>query len=57
VTLANFDDFFFKEKVCAPVIGNVIVYRDANHLSNTFVKTLSPYIEPLVLEALKQKQG
>jgi hypothetical protein len=57
VTLANFDDFFCKEKVCAPVIGNVIVYRDANHLSSTFVKTLSPYIAPLVLEALKQKQG
>jgi hypothetical protein len=29
-------------------MGNVVVYRDSNHLTNTFVKTLIPYAEKLL---------
>ncbi len=31
---------------CAAVIGNVLVYRDANHLSATYAKTLAPSLRP-----------
>jgi hypothetical protein len=30
---------------CPAVIGDVIVYRDGNHLTATFVKTLTPWLE------------
>jgi hypothetical protein len=31
--------------VCRAVIGNALVYRDKSHLSATFARTLSPWIE------------
>jgi peptidoglycan/LPS O-acetylase OafA/YrhL len=52
VTLANFDDIYCDETVCFPVIGNVVVYRDANHLTNTFTRTLARFIEPYIQSAL-----
>lgn len=30
---------------CAPVVGNVLVYRDDDHLTNTYVRTLTPTVE------------
>lgn len=55
VTLVNLDDFFCAETQCSPVIGHVIVYRDAGHLTNTYVSTLSPFIEPKIIAALGDK--
>lgn len=55
VTLINFDDVFCDLENCFPVIGNVIVFRGDNHLTNTFTKTLAPYIEPYLLNALAAK--
>jgi peptidoglycan/LPS O-acetylase OafA/YrhL len=31
--------------ICRSVIGNALVYRDDNHLTATFARTLSPWIE------------
>ncbi len=36
---------------CPAVIGNVVVYRDAHHLTETYVNTLAPYIETELLRA------
>lgn len=55
VTLINFDEIYCDAQTCFPVIGNVIVYRDANHLTNTFTKTLAQYIKPAILRALAIK--
>jgi peptidoglycan/LPS O-acetylase OafA/YrhL len=55
VMLINFDDVFCDAENCFPVIGNVIVFRGDNHLTNTFTKTLAPYIEPYLLKALGEK--
>jgi hypothetical protein len=30
---------------CAPVIGNVLVYRDTNHLTGTYVRSLAPRLD------------
>ncbi|GAA4724596.1 Peptidoglycan/LPS O-acetylase OafA/YrhL, contains acyltransferase and SGNH-hydrolase domains [Promicromonospora umidemergens] len=29
---------------CDPVVGNVLVYRDDDHLTNTYVRTLGPFL-------------
>ena len=51
----NFDDVFCDSQACFPIIGNAIVYRDDNHLTDTFARTLAPYIEVYVLRALNTK--
>lgn len=55
VTLANLDKYFCDAKLCKPVIGHVVVFRDFNHLTNTFAVTLSPYLEEYITAALKQR--
>ena len=54
VNIAAFDDLYCTATTCPPVIGHVVVYRDDNHLTNTFTRTLSAFIEPYVLAAIKQ---
>lgn len=54
VKLAQFDDVYCTATSCPPVIGHVVVYRDDNHLTNTFTRTLAVFIEPYVLSAIKQ---
>ena len=52
VRLVNFDNVFCSSTACSPVIGHVIVYRDANHVTSTFTKTLGPYLLPHIRKAL-----
>ena len=35
---------------CSPVVGNVEVYRDAHHMTQTFALTLAPYLERALLK-------
>ena len=51
--LLNFDDIFCDELNCLPVIGHAVVYRDDNHLTDTFARTLAPYIEQEINKLLK----
>lgn len=48
VKLVNFDDIYCDEVNCLPVIGHVVVYRDDNHLTDTFARTLAPLLEPFI---------
>ena len=52
-TLADFTNVYCGATKCDAVIGGVIVNRDANHLTNTFARTLAPYIEQEINELLK----
>ncbi len=52
VSLVNFDNIYCRPSFCDAVIGNVIVYRDANHITSTFAKTLAPYLLPHIRNAL-----
>ena len=52
VTLIDFDNVFCEPNFCPPIIGNVIVYRGDSHLTNTFAKTLAPYILPALNAAV-----
>jgi hypothetical protein len=35
-------DYICPTKQCAPVIGDVLVYRQSSHLTNTYVRSLAP---------------
>ncbi|PRY59157.1 acyltransferase family protein [Glycomyces artemisiae] len=39
-------------ETCEPVVGNVLVYRDDAHMTNTFAATLGPYLEAELAAAL-----
>jgi peptidoglycan/LPS O-acetylase OafA/YrhL len=43
---------FLCSDVCPAVIGGIVTYADFNHMSATFSRTLAPYLEPAVLEAM-----
>ncbi|HWT33504.1 MAG TPA: acyltransferase family protein [Microbacterium sp.] len=45
VHIVDLTDRLCGTRTCPAVIGNVVVYRDSNHLTNTFVQTLLPYVE------------
>lgn len=44
--------YFCDESVCPPVIGNVRVYMDDNHITRSYMKTLSPMLEREMRTAL-----
>jgi hypothetical protein len=54
VTLVNFDDVFCDKNSCEPIIGNAVVYRDDNHLTDTFARTLGPLLEPVIQKVLEK---
>lgn len=37
-------DLFCDERTCYPVIGGVIVYRDANHITGSYAKSIAPML-------------
>jgi hypothetical protein len=55
VRLLNFDNVYCESSQCLPVIGNAVVYRDDNHLTDTFARTLAPAIETEIFSALTGK--
>jgi hypothetical protein len=44
VQLLDLTDRFCSPVQCMPVIGNVMVYRDHNHITDTYARSLRPYI-------------
>ncbi len=52
VSFVDFTDFVCEATTCPPVIGNVYVYRDFNHPTATYMRTLSPIVEEQLLAAL-----
>jgi peptidoglycan/LPS O-acetylase OafA/YrhL len=44
VRIMDFSDELCAGSVCQPVIGGQVVYRDSNHLTATFARTLSPQL-------------
>lgn len=46
VTAIDMNDYICPADMCAPVIGNVLVYRDSNHLTATYVQSLEDRLAP-----------
>lgn len=53
VIFADLTDYFCDVTTCYPVIGNVIVFRDDNHLTATYSRTLAPALKKPLQEALE----
>ncbi|MFG3338667.1 acyltransferase family protein [Glycomyces sp. NPDC048151] len=45
VSKIDLTDYICEADACPPVVGNVLVYRDDAHLTNTYARTLGPYLE------------
>jgi peptidoglycan/LPS O-acetylase OafA/YrhL len=45
VTLIDPTPMICPDEVCPAVIGDVLVYRDTNHLTATYARTLAPWLE------------
>ncbi|MEV7548349.1 acyltransferase family protein [Amycolatopsis sp. NPDC089917] len=52
VSLLDFSDYFCGRELCRPVVGNVLVYMDDNHVTASFMTTLSPVLERGMISAL-----
>jgi hypothetical protein len=44
--------FFCTTTVCRAVIGSVIVYFDSSHMTATYARSIAPFIEAPIVEAL-----
>lgn len=45
-------DYFKVDEEFQPIIGNVIIYRDDNHITNTYAESFGPIFEEKILEIL-----
>lgn len=52
VFFADMSDYFCDDETCYSVIGNIIVYRDAHHITAEYARTLSPFLKEHIVEAL-----
>ncbi|MGW4523872.1 acyltransferase family protein [Amycolatopsis sp. NPDC004378] len=52
VSVLDFSDYFCGHSLCRPVVGNVLVYMDDNHVTASFMTTLSPVLEKAMVAAL-----
>jgi len=55
VSVADFTDAFCTDELCKPVIGNVIVYTDVHHLTDTFTMTMIPRLREAIDAALAER--
>ncbi|AXJ08220.1 acyltransferase family protein [Arthrobacter sp. PM3] len=53
----DFSRFFCQKQVCPAVIGNVMVYKDDNHVTRTYMESLTPYFETEFLAATGWNAG
>ena len=51
--LINLTDLFCDQERCRPIIGNVVVYRDQGHVTDTYATTLAPYLGKRLVKALR----
>lgn len=50
VSALDFTEYLCPDGVCEPVIGNVAVYMDDNHLTWTYARTLAPAVRAALAE-------
>jgi peptidoglycan/LPS O-acetylase OafA/YrhL len=43
--VVDMNDYLCTSRTCLPVVGNVVVYRDTQHLTRTITLSLAPYLD------------
>ena len=44
VQVVDLNDFICDSRLCYPVVGGALVYKDLHHLTTVFDTTLGPYL-------------
>ncbi|WP_026455518.1 acyltransferase family protein [Saccharomonospora iraqiensis] len=57
VSFIDPSDYYCTDDRCPPVVGNVLVYIDDNHVTKTYMATLAPMLETRLTEALGWDEG
>ena len=52
-TSIDLTDYYCTDTVCPAIIGGVLVYRDTSHVTNTWAKSLAPYLGERMVAALR----
>ena len=52
VYLMDLTDYFCTKDTCPVVVGNSLIYRDGNHVGDTYLKSLIPVLERRLPEEL-----
>jgi peptidoglycan/LPS O-acetylase OafA/YrhL len=52
VKVIDMNNFICGPTECQPVVGNVLVYLDGRHLTATYARSLTKYLEPRLLQAV-----
>jgi len=52
VPVIDMNNFICGPKECAPVVGNILVYFDGRHLTASYSKSMTKYLEPRLLKAV-----
>lgn len=52
VTHLDLSDAFCTRQRCEPIVGNVFVYRDDDHMTATYAKTIAPALRDAMREAM-----
>ena len=53
VSVVDANSLICGPEVCAPVVGNVLVFSDRHHLTWPYSQSTAPFLEPLLLKANK----
>jgi len=53
LNLLDLTDFFKMDQQFAPIIGNIVVYRDYDHITNSFAKSFGPIFKKKFNDLLK----
>jgi peptidoglycan/LPS O-acetylase OafA/YrhL len=52
VTILDARSFFCTATTCPAVIGGIVTYFDASHMTATYAKTIAPFVQPTFVAAL-----
>jgi peptidoglycan/LPS O-acetylase OafA/YrhL len=55
VTLLKLSEYFCDETECPAVVGGVLVYQNITHVTTTFMLTLTPYLNDMLVEAIQPR--
>ena len=56
ISVIDLNDYLCTLDTCTSVVGGVIAYRDHSHMTATFNRTLAPYLDEEIQEALRQSR-
>jgi hypothetical protein len=57
VPLIDMNSLICGRAKCPAIVGNVLVYQDAHHLTSTYTLTITPYLEQDLLKVSKTLAG